>query len=303
MYSVPLYFLLLLTAACGFNLSSSGARVGAIAGSVIEICPTNYILVPANPSVKTYEDFCVSKYEIRNVAGVPSSQPDGTIWISITLADARTACESKGTSYNLMTNPEWMTLARNVESVDENWSSSVAGSGTLARGHSDAAPANLIDASTNDSDGYVNTLNTGSELANAGWEQRRTLYLDNGEVIWDLAGNANEMIDWVLTPATKAFSSVDGSPQNAYIDFNTVDSNISSGQEMEVDTWEPYFSTLDGTNGIGRYFAGSSVVTGGLAIRGGQRGLEQNAGIYTLRLNNSVGSTGASIGFRCVFHP
>ena len=49
-------------------------------------------------------------------------------------------------------------------------------------GHNDNAPAYALTADLNDSNGYAGETNQGGN-------QRRTLTLSNGSVVWDLAGN------------------------------------------------------------------------------------------------------------------
>jgi hypothetical protein len=53
-----------------------------------------------------------------------------------------------------MTNPQWMTIARNIEQQGVNWSSGVAGVGYLSRGHSDNDPGYGIAAAATDDDPY-----------------------------------------------------------------------------------------------------------------------------------------------------
>jgi len=75
-------------------------------------------------------------------ADVPNSTGGGTDWNTVSyvpgkqivsqagkypIADinqteAIAACQSMGVGYHLITNDEWMTLARNIESNGKNWS-------------------------------------------------------------------------------------------------------------------------------------------------------------------------------------
>lgn len=43
--------------------------------------------------------------------------------VDITQAAAIDACKSMGEGYHLITNNEWMTIARNIEATSQNWSS------------------------------------------------------------------------------------------------------------------------------------------------------------------------------------
>ncbi|MDP1706599.1 MAG: hypothetical protein Q8L36_02155, partial [bacterium] len=97
---------------------------------------------------------------------------------------AKTYCLSIGA--HLLTNEEYMTIARNVEQVAGNWSTAV-GSGYLYSGHNDNTPATALTSSQDDANYYYGT-------SNASGNQRRVLTLSNGQSIWDLAGNAWEHI-------------------------------------------------------------------------------------------------------------
>ena len=178
-------------------------------------CPEGFILVPGNFLYGTTNGnsmgFCVAKYEMKadkdgdGIGDLASNYPDVSniynIWnfnkdSNITLVstpegspiayikqtEAITACESIGG--HLITNNEWMTLARNIELVPSNWSGGVVGNGYIYSGHNDGTPGVALEASV-DTNGYTVT---GQSSGN----QRRTLTLTNGEVIWDLAGNVWE---------------------------------------------------------------------------------------------------------------
>lgn len=58
----------------------------------------------------------------------------------------------------------------------------MVGSGYIYSGHNDNAPASALAADPGDSNGYAGEANTGGN-------QKRTLTLSDGEVIWDLCGN------------------------------------------------------------------------------------------------------------------
>ena len=82
-----------------------------------------------------------------------------------------------------------MTIVQNVASVASNWEDDASGHavsiGKVYSGHHDNSPANSLDAST-DNDPYYGTGDIAPSL------QKRTLVLNNGEVIWDFSGNVSE---------------------------------------------------------------------------------------------------------------
>ena len=181
-------------------------------------CPTGFVPVPGNYLYGTQNGFCVAQFEMKvdqNNDGIGDSNTfcnsDYNTWknnvegcsydtgtrhlvssaagyplTSISQIDSITACESIGG--HLITNNEWMTLARNIERVPSNWSSGIVGDGNIYSGHNDAAPHAALVGDINNDNGYYLTDQTSGN-------QRRTLILTNGEVVWDLAGNVSEWIN------------------------------------------------------------------------------------------------------------
>lgn len=93
-------------------------------------CPTNYVSVPKNLSYVS-SDFCVMKYEAKaetNAGGSydsdglsvslgsykPASVATNLPWRSINRINARSECQSLGFGYDLISNAQWQTIARNV---------------------------------------------------------------------------------------------------------------------------------------------------------------------------------------------
>ena len=97
-------------------------------------CPTNYVRVPTLRGY-TDKDFCVSKYEMKEVGGRLVSQPNGNNFSGGTRNTILNRCAELGPEYDLITNDQWQTLARNIELVSENWSSGTVGVGEINRGH------------------------------------------------------------------------------------------------------------------------------------------------------------------------
>lgn len=160
-------------------------------------CPVNFIIVPGNSTYGT-SDFCVMKYEAKQAnSTTPISKASGTPWTFISQNNAITysANVEDCTGCHLITEAEWMTLAQNVASVPSNWNSGVVGTGFIYKGHSDDSMAGPIEASSDDSDGYYLTGNDQF----TGENQRRTLTLTNGEVIWDMAGNTYDLTSLQVT--------------------------------------------------------------------------------------------------------
>lgn len=186
-------------------------------------CPTGFVPVPGNHlygTVGSKGGFCVAQFEMKvdengdgigdsntscqngsygtwDNAGTNCAYNTGTRSLvssaagypltNISQTDSITACESS-IGGHLITNEEWMTIARNIEIVSSNWSSGTIGTGYIYSGHNDGTPSAALAGDTNNSNGYYLTGQTSDN-------QRRTLTLTNGEVVWDLAGNVLEWND------------------------------------------------------------------------------------------------------------
>jgi len=195
------------------------------AGGAFAVPPSGFIPVPPNPSCGTTDTFYVAKYEMKIVGSdsgdvaydssrKAESRATGIPWQNMNQKQACRECEEMGDGYGLINTAEWMTIARNIESVGKNWSDGVAHpdgpiTAKLNMGHTCRSGMMGVDcrndgqpysgmglpASANDADGCFGYVKGDYEQAapalNAqGWNlYRRTHYLTNGEVIWDFSGN------------------------------------------------------------------------------------------------------------------
>jgi len=255
-------------------------------------CPTNFIPVPFNNSVGTTANFCVSKYEMKcngACSGAPISTAAGLPWVSITQTDAKTACSAMGAQYHLLTNAEWMTIARSIEATAANWSTGTVSSGSLNRGHSDNVPPNTLAAGTDDSPctGTGDTCSTTLHHV-----QRRTHVLANGQTIWDFAGNAKEFIDWVIVTGRAGTATCPCS----YAEINLV----TPTTEMPANQFHTNTTSLRETHGIGAYW-GDGTGLNGYAARGGHFGNGTKSGVYHLDFEPSISYTDSKVGFRCAY--
>ncbi|MCB9772040.1 MAG: hypothetical protein H6754_05775 [Candidatus Omnitrophica bacterium] len=192
--------------------STNWVNLGNVAG--FPCCPDGFIPVAADSTVGVNTDFCVAKYHMKattnagapvanginlgNAAGhYPESRATDTPWSNLSFNDAFNECQSLGTGYHLITNPEWMAIAKSIENNRVNWSGNAVGSGHIPTGHSDANPNNYLEANNTDTLGCTGTNNNNCLIqANNDFWQKRTFVLSNDEVIWDMAGNIHS---WVST--------------------------------------------------------------------------------------------------------
>ncbi len=329
----------MLLASCSGGDSSGG---GVVENPAPISCPSGFIPVPHNTEVGTTKDFCVMKYEAKAYHSVnqtidadgcyeeacttpnwgledhiPASSPTGSPWRRIDATNALAECNSLNTggatNYDLISNPEWMTIARNAESVSSNWSTGTVGTGVMARGWAANTSALPVDPWQNTAvapSTDANCLyNTGQNTCASSGDHlyRRTLTLSNGEVIWDLSGNVSEWVDWetggaftTVPQEYKAFVNADAGAVAAWREFTSLDQNINNGDVMNPLTWQSSNPALDSSHGIGQYYAGAS---GGAALRGGGWFAGSRAGAFTLNLNSSTSDTNTNVGFRCVYRP
>ena len=238
-------------------------------------CPDGYVLVPGNESYYTPgrgEDFCVMKYAASEEEDSNAVSRQGTLpWVDIERAEADAACRANGEGYHLITNAEWMTIARDIEATPENWSGGSVGSGFLPRGNSNS---NAALASANDDDPYHG-------IGATDWTHKRTHTLSNGEVIWDMAGN---VLQWVANTLTTV--------ENGWKEFSDLqkfplDSDIRS-------LFGPV-GNYDSNQGTGMIY----MFNRGAVFRGGTWGDNFGAGIFAANLGISAVDSTYDIGFRC----
>ena len=250
------------------------------------ICPSGYVKVPGSTYLGVGA-FCVMQFEARKEAGTgPASSltddADESPWTSISQENAQAECSNLGSShYDLISNREWLTIAHSIESTPSNWSGNAVGSGMIPRGNSNGTGVLAI------TDGL-------EQPVGSGWEQKRTHTLFNGSVIWDLAGNVWEWVDWDMEAGLQL------GPKTCTNSTNYVELTAISCTELEAISinYLPLTTGLSSTHGIGKFSGGPN----GGALRGGDSGSGVDAGIFMLDLYNPpTGIARSNFGFRCVY--
>ena len=247
-------------------------------------CPTGYIVVPGSSLYGT-RAFCVMKYEAKNVGGVATSQASGTPWVSITQTAAISTAAAACSGCHLITEAEWLTIAQNVMSVGSNWSGGAPGSGSMYRGHTDNAPISSL-AAVADSDPYSGTGQTTGE-------QRRTLTLTNGEVIWDFAGNV-----WEWTSATTEGGNQPGAPGYNWRQWNALTAPGSLSPNPSPAYANAAAAGWNSSQNIGQVFSDSDQTGVRTFRRGGAWSDGSGAGVLSLALSNTPSNSYPYIGFR-----
>ncbi len=223
------------------------------------------------------------------------SSPFGAPIVHITHEQALNACP---TNFHLITNAEWMTIARNAETQAINWADGVVGSkvsegGGLKRGNVEQV----------DSVGYNGAdPEYGTERSD-----KAVVFLSNGAGIWDLSGNVWEHVQLdafdTLIPQNQQptlYSSADDAsglsgPWAEFID-------ISSYGMLSYDQIRPSNSNYNAEYGVGRiwtYGDNEYVNTNHVIHRGGSWGAISDAGLFTMNLGHDPDFQNLSVGYRC----
>lgn len=240
--------------------------------------------------------------------------------------NAKKYCEHLG--WHLITNPEWMTIARNVEKVSDNWCKQ---NGTecgfapgsphtiLANGHNDGNNEASASASENgaliaadDLQPCFGTTTDGSNTCGGKGSQKRTLTLTNKEVIWDLAGNVWSWIDIDVPRKDQPQSLSNGVLDQGWIwsEFapggkETVITGNGSGAELGYDSFRPSSPSWNSTNGVGRIYHYSAKndtdTTIYTSIRGGTWQHGYDSGAFSVHLSPKADHPNINdVGLRCV---
>lgn len=252
-------------------------------------CPVGYVPVPADPTVGANTDFCVAKYEMKNVGQIATSQISGAPWVFLDRATSVYLCQALGIGYDLISNAQWQAIARNIESNPVNWNGGLGpvGVGTMRLGNSNSLGAL---AASSDSD-----PNFG--LPSSAWVYGRADTLRNGQVIWDLAGN---VMEWVKDEVSGAnlFPSLTSTKKTEYSDLVSFPLPSNAGNRKLFAPSGNY----DSSQNVGVLLSGGN--TGGI-LRGGawanSRFSPAGAGVFAAQLGFGPYSSGTPIGFRCVY--
>ena len=260
-------------------------------------CPTGYIQVPGDYRLNT-TDFCVMKYEAKNVSGTPRSQASGFPWVSISQPGAISTIQSTlGSNYSLITENQWMTIVANVLSVDSNWSTGAKGTGYIYNGHVNNNPASALEASINDSDGLYGI--TGGTGTTSGHNNRRTLTLTNGQVIWDLVGNVAEWTTGIIPNNHPAVSGQTAGQWNQWNNSTLTLNNLpETSSPRSLTATLPSINNWTSSQGIGQLYSDVTTTANRAFLRGGTWGNGSYAGVMCLALNNLPTNAGPAVGFR-----
>lgn len=255
--------------------------------SIGDCCPTGYVLVPEVPSKGTPE-FCVMKWEARNVSNTATATSSGQPWNYVTKATAISKCAALGTNYALVTNDQHTAMLRDIESVDANWSGGSRGVGCLFTGNSNV----------NNNCGY-----NGAQRESGEANTKARFTFSNGREIWHLNGNLSEWVQGTVSTSSPARTS-----SNFYMGARAAN-GYSKLPSADRTSWGPLYddygsgcgsgdNTPNGNCGLGYYMAtnGHAYIT-----RGGEAD-DNRWDAFTME-TSSTDMSYVYIGFRCAYNP
>jgi hypothetical protein len=317
----------------------------------LKTCPAGYVLVPGNSLYKT-KDFCVMKYDAKcanasnptlgiepapgdncsqegtyknNGKGCACNAKNNRLVVStasgfpitfIAMSDdtgdnAKVYCNNA--SGHLITNDEWMTIARNVEQVPENWCDKNGTNCGFAPGAKGKILANGYNAGKEalvagpDNEPCFGT--TGTNACGEKNSQKRTLELNNGVIIWDFAGNVWQWVDAQVArkdePKSKSNGVLDTGWTRSDFAPGSLSSVITDNGSLGYDAMRPSDPTWNANNGVGRIYHYSAAEDNNVSlyalIRGGNWRHYSDDGAFTIHLSPPADTENIDdVGFRCV---
>lgn len=300
---------------------SSGSKL-ATANGILN-CAEGYVGIPGSATFQT-NDFCVMKYEAKcacsnattgglttpftsNLTYNNSSQPctgsvascaapsnlipvstsSGPPIGNVSQTAAKTYCQNIGG--HLMTNAEWMTIARNLEQVTTNW---YGGEGGTCLNLAGAVGTNYMLLGNYGLSVFSPALDGSSACGSGGTTAiyTRDLKLSTGETIKDISGNVAEWVDATCAPGTGT--------GNYYGTLGPHEWTNSNFDDYERAFSGPSNSSWNHDRGIGQYRG--CTANNNVFLRGGHLNSGFDAGIFDLRLNQDNDDVNSLWGFRCV---
>ena len=283
-------------------------------------CSEWFIPVPGNEDF-WQPGFCVAKYEMgyddnltiqtadanrssvlystwKTIVSKPLKYPIATI----TQQQAITACNSIWNWYHLITNNEWMTIARNIEANKNNWSSWIVWNGWLYRWITNETNSgtSLGCATANSSWSHIKPyVSTSLSTDTTKWwsskwsdcDSKRQHKLSNWEIIWDLAWNVWEHVNKANT--------IDWSNYANWTNWDpcSVTDGVYEWTACSDKKFWPSNTSWNSAQWMWKVWDYDWTIF----LRGAGANRGADAGLFALGLDRAAGGQYRYVGFRCAF--
>ncbi|MDD2646875.1 MAG: type II secretion system protein [Patescibacteria group bacterium] len=237
---------------------------------------------------------CPSSWNASQVV----SSPEGSPIAGITHTQAISACP---TGYHLITNDEWMAIARDAEQVQANWANNQIGSTVASGGGLKRGNVGITDSAS---------YNGADPEKGLGRNSKAMLTLSNGSTIWDISGNVYEHVSFTPSGADATHQELDQPDDDDvsgwnYYEFTALNNNgantFTTGYTDGKAVFRPSDDTWNSNYGVGKIYANSNsaAVTARVFVRGGNWHNTSRAGVFGLDLHWTASGSSYDVGFRC----
>jgi hypothetical protein len=207
-------------------------------------------------------------------------------WREISIVGALNRCRSLGSKYDLISNYEFMAIARDIEAVASN---TIAG--CLKQGNSGFTTCGSYDSGTDPDSDSVGARNNRAEFE-----------LSNGNILLDYAGN---VLEWVTFNKLGPYNFLGSANCSAgWTEPNDLDAVVPGLCNLFSNEHYKPASAIDSSNGTGKIIIKNAEQ--GYLKRGGhwsQGGTNGKGGLYSMTVRNDTSYSYPNVGFRCVYRP
>lgn len=245
-------------------------------------------------------------------------------------ATAINACRAMWEGYHLITNNEWMTIARNIEMQWNNWTWWIVWVGGIYRWKNSFNNSDYtINSNPNNldcrwwmtytgMDDYrslvVDWISTKCKLGNG--RDKRELFLSNAESIWDLAGNVGEHVNKANSIYGNWYDvwklKIDNDPANWNITYAWLWNESYSTHKIWWNSWtlpsdfrwkfwsiNNWYNYLQGIWHLIGWYTNDTTYPVNVFVRGWDSQGTTTSGIFSLQLTRTPTALYLNVGFRC----